>query len=95
MGSSLAVQVVPPAEIETTVFENGVVNCIDLGLIPPDLPWGKLSPIAGAAAFRYVETATKLAMAGRIDAICTAPLNKEALHAGGYLIQATPKCSRR
>jgi 4-hydroxythreonine-4-phosphate dehydrogenase len=85
MGSSLAVRVVPPAEIETTVFENGVVNCIDLGLIPPDLPWGKLSPIAGAAAFRYVETATKLAMAGRIDAICTAPLNKEALHAGGYL----------
>ena len=85
VGSSLAVRVVPPAEIETTVFENGVVNCIDLGLIPADLPWGRLSPIAGAAAFRYVETATKLAMAGRIDAICTAPLNKEALHAGGYL----------
>jgi 4-phospho-D-threonate 3-dehydrogenase / 4-phospho-D-erythronate 3-dehydrogenase len=85
VGSSLTVRVLPQGEIEATTFENGVLDCIDLGLIPADLSWGRLSPIAGAAAFRYVETATKLAMAGRIDAICTAPLNKEALHAGGYL----------
>jgi len=85
VGSLLLVRVIHPAEIETAIFENDTVNCIDLGLIPPDLPWGRLSAIAGAAAFRYVEAATKLAMAGRIDAICTAPLNKEALHAGGYL----------
>src|SRR5215831_10114349 len=84
VASPLAVRVMPHTEIETTKFENDVVNCIDLGLIPRDLPWGRLSAIAGAAAFRYVETATKLAMAGRIEAICTAPLNKEALHAGGF-----------
>src|SRR5206468_3862949 len=30
-------------------------------------------------------TAVKLAQDGSIDAICTAPLNKEALHAGGHL----------
>src|SRR4029077_17245139 len=52
---------------------------------PPRSALGQTVPIAGPAAFRYAETATKLAMAGRIDAICTAPLNKEALHAGGYL----------
>ncbi len=84
VASSRTVRVVPDANIETTMFENEIVNCIDLGLIPADLPWGRLSAIAGAAAFRYVETATKLAMAGRIDAICTAPLNKEALQAGGH-----------
>jgi 4-hydroxythreonine-4-phosphate dehydrogenase len=28
--------------------------------------------------------AARLAMSGRIDAICTAPLNKQALHAGGH-----------
>jgi 4-phospho-D-threonate 3-dehydrogenase / 4-phospho-D-erythronate 3-dehydrogenase len=80
----LTVRVGACAEIETTIFEKDVVNCIDLDLIPTDLPWGKLSAIAGAASFRYVEKATRLAMAGRIDAICTAPLNKEALHAGGF-----------
>src|SRR5579872_6487300 len=84
VASPMRVRVVPYDEIERATFDGETVNCIDLGLIPPDLPWGKLSPIAGAAAFRYVESATRLAMAGRIDAICTAPLNKEALHAGGY-----------
>jgi 4-hydroxythreonine-4-phosphate dehydrogenase len=38
----------------------------------------------GDAAYRYIERAVVLAMSKRIDAICTAPLNKEALHAGGH-----------
>jgi len=63
----------------------GTVDCIDLGLIPADLAWGKLSAVAGDAAFRYIQTATELAMAGKVAAICTAPLNKEALHAGGHM----------
>lgn len=84
VGSALAVRVVPVADIEKARFAAEIVNCVDLGLIPADLPWGRLSPVAGAAAFRYVETAAQLAMSGRIDAICTAPLNKEALHAGGH-----------
>ncbi len=62
----------------------GAVDCIDLHLIPANLPWGKLSPVAGNAAYHYVKTATEFAMAGKVDAICTAPLNKEALHAGGH-----------
>jgi len=66
-------------------FEHGAVNCVDLGLIPEDLPWGRLSPVAGDAAFRYIERAVELALASEVDAICTAPLNKEALHAGGHM----------
>lgn len=65
-------------------FHSGTVDCVDLHLIPADLPWGKLSPIAGDAAYHYLKTATEFAMAGEVDAICTAPLNKEALHAGGH-----------
>ena len=65
-------------------YEPGTIDCIDLGLIPADLPFGQISPIAGDAAFRYIERAAALAQAGEIDAICTAPLNKEALHAGGH-----------
>lgn len=62
----------------------GQVDCIDLGLIPEDLPWGKLSAVAGDAAYQYVAVAAELAQGGEVDAICTAPLNKEALHAGGH-----------
>src|SRR5262245_48483370 len=82
VGSHLTVKTL--AEPQAAHFTPGTVDCIDLGLIPEDLPWGKVSAIAGDAAYRYVEHAVALARARRIDAICTAPLNKEALHAGGH-----------
>ena len=65
-------------------YEPGTIDCIDLDLIPDDLPFGKLSPIAGDAAYQYIARAVELAESKQIDAICTAPLNKEALHAGGH-----------
>ena len=65
-------------------FETGTVDVQDLKLVPPGLPFGRISAAAGHAAHEYVRTATALAMEGRIDAIVTAPLNKEALHAGGH-----------
>ena len=66
-------------------FEVGTIDCIDLGLIPQDLPFGTLSAVAGDAAFRYIERAVALALAGSVEAICTAPINKEALRAGGHV----------
>jgi 4-hydroxythreonine-4-phosphate dehydrogenase len=62
----------------------GRIDVIDLDLLPPDLAWGELSAAAGDAAFQYVRVACELAMSGEVDAICTAPLNKEALRAGGH-----------
>jgi 4-hydroxythreonine-4-phosphate dehydrogenase len=59
------------------------IDCVDLANVPEDLPFGELSAIAGEAAYRYVATAVDLALAGRVQAICTAPLNKAALHAAG------------
>jgi 4-hydroxythreonine-4-phosphate dehydrogenase len=84
VGTKLAVRSLTPDQIEDALYTAGTVDCIDLKLIPDDLPWGKLSAIAGDAAFRYMEIAAKLAISGKIQAICTAPLNKEALHAGGH-----------
>jgi 4-hydroxythreonine-4-phosphate dehydrogenase len=40
--------------------------------------------VAGDAAFQYVRKASELAVAGDVQAICTAPLNKAALHAAGH-----------
>ena len=62
----------------------GDVECIDLKLIPKDLPWGRLSAAAGEGAFQFVKLAAEMALAGSVDAMCTAPLNKEALHAAGH-----------
>ncbi len=66
-------------------FHHGTIDCLDLDLLPPNLPFGQISAAAGDAAYRFVERAVELAAAGEIDAICTAPLNKEALHKGGHI----------
>ena len=62
-------------------LEGHVVN-IDYDGAP--LPWGQLSPVAGDAAFRFIEKAVRDAEAGVIGCIVTAPINKEALNAAGH-----------
>ncbi|WP_010677380.1 4-hydroxythreonine-4-phosphate dehydrogenase PdxA [Bacillus timonensis] len=71
--------------IDEANIQEGIVNCLDLNLLPADLPVGKVSAEAGHAAFEYLAKAIELAKQKQIDAICTAPLNKEALHKGGHL----------
>jgi 4-hydroxythreonine-4-phosphate dehydrogenase len=56
-----------------------------LDCIPTGLVFGQLSAAAGEGAYRFIEQAVSLALAGRLDAVCTAPLNKEALHLAGHL----------
>src|SRR5260370_4757978 len=83
VGSKLKVNALrDPAEAR---FQRGQVDCIDLHVVPGDLPFGKLSSVAGDAAYKFIAKAVELAMAGIIDALCSAPLNKEALHAGGQV----------
>ncbi|MFC8193858.1 4-hydroxythreonine-4-phosphate dehydrogenase PdxA [Streptomyces sp. NPDC057298] len=76
------VSVTSPGEAE---FPPGRVNVVDLDLLPADLPWGELSALAGEAAYQYVRVAADLALKGAVHGICTAPLNKEALHSAGHL----------
>jgi len=47
---------------------------------------GQLSPDAGEAGKRCVELAVDLALAGAIDVICTASINKAALRMAGYAL---------
>ena len=80
----LGVHPVPASDLAKAKFQEGTVDCIDLHLTPADLEWGKLSRQAGEAAYRYLEVAARLAMEGKVAAICTAPLNKEALQTAGH-----------
>jgi 4-phospho-D-threonate 3-dehydrogenase / 4-phospho-D-erythronate 3-dehydrogenase len=70
----------------------GRINVIDLDLLPEDLPWGELSAVAGHAAHGYIRVANELAVRGEVQAICTAPLNKEVLHAADTSTPGTPNC---
>jgi 4-hydroxythreonine-4-phosphate dehydrogenase len=48
------------------------------------IPLGQVSPAGGRAAAEAVLRAARDALAGRVDALVTAPLHKESLHAAGY-----------
>lgn len=63
----------------------GTIDVFDLDLLPTDLPFGEVSSEAGNAAYQYLAKAVELAKDQMIDSICTAPLNKEAMHKGGHL----------
>jgi 4-phospho-D-threonate 3-dehydrogenase / 4-phospho-D-erythronate 3-dehydrogenase len=83
-GSGLKVRSLTAEEADKAEYLPGVVDCVDLKLIPPYLPWGRLSPLAGEAAYQYLVVAARLALEGKVGAICTAPINKEALQASGH-----------
>ena len=51
--------------------------------LPADLPLGQVNAQAGRGAYEYLCQAIDDAQAGRLRAIVTAPLNKEAMQAGG------------
>jgi 4-hydroxythreonine-4-phosphate dehydrogenase len=80
----LALRVNAVSVPEEAAFEPGTVDVLAVGEVPKDLPFGELDARAGDAAFRYVQRATELASAGRVGAIATAPLNKEAMHLAGH-----------
>ncbi|MGF1700450.1 4-hydroxythreonine-4-phosphate dehydrogenase PdxA [Photobacterium makurazakiensis] len=66
-------------------FTSGQIHIIDVPLESPStLEIGKVQAQAGAGAYRCIEKSTEYALRGEITAIATAPLNKEALHLGGY-----------
>jgi len=57
---------------------------IDFGAITAaDFTPGKINAATGRAAFTYFDTAITAALEGQVDAITTAPINKEALAAAG------------
>ena len=80
----LKLKILPVSDARNAKFKPGTVDLLDLSLLSSDIPYGKVSATAGEAAYRYIELAVKLALAGEIGAICTAPINKEALNAAGH-----------
>jgi 4-hydroxythreonine-4-phosphate dehydrogenase len=77
--------IVEVASVGEAVFEPGRINVVDPKLLPADLPWGQESAEAGNAAYHYIRIACELGMSGQVQGICTAPLNKAALHKAGHI----------
>lgn len=65
-------------------YRRGILNLVDLGNVDAGaFAFGRVSGMCGKAARQCIEESCRLAMAGNVDAVATAPINKEALKAGG------------
>lgn len=72
-------------DIEKSLFEYGTIDVYDLDNVDQSLlEYGKVSPMAGNAAFESILKVIELALAKKIDATVTAPINKESLNLAGH-----------
>ena len=61
-------------------------NLLDLGIPEPDdFRFGEVQASCGEVAVRAVEWAANQCLQGQLAAMVTAPINKEAIHAAGYV----------
>jgi 4-phospho-D-threonate 3-dehydrogenase / 4-phospho-D-erythronate 3-dehydrogenase len=82
IGSPLSLHAV--TRVADCRWADGTLEVLDLANVDmATLPRCEVSAAAGRAAYAYIERAVTLATAGEIDAIVTAPVNKEALAAAG------------
>lgn len=84
--SKLQVKAIKERDLERLPEDNNKnIYVLDLKNINlKRLQHGKVDPMAGKAAVEYIEKAVNLAMAGKIGAIVTAPIHKEAINKAGY-----------
>lgn len=78
---SQVLEVQSPAELSNAP---GTIEVIQVGPSLADVQLAAVDARAGAGSAEFVMRACALARAGEVDGIVTAPLNKEAMHMGGY-----------
>jgi 4-hydroxythreonine-4-phosphate dehydrogenase len=73
------------SEADIAVIAEGQPALLDMANLAPDeIELRCVAAATGKAAVEYVIKATRLALAGAIDGIATAPLNKAAMHKAGF-----------
>ncbi|MFN7986916.1 MAG: 4-hydroxythreonine-4-phosphate dehydrogenase PdxA [Thermoanaerobaculia bacterium] len=79
-----ALRVVPVARPGAATGEPGLAEVVDVPARGFDgIGWGRIQADAGRAAFESIRVAIGLALAREVDAVATAPVNKEAFRAAG------------
>lgn len=71
------------SEPQDSVDQEGTINLIDLNNVDlQQYQIGQISGMCGKAAYEYIAKSIELAMAKKVAAVATTPINKEALKAG-------------
>jgi 4-hydroxythreonine-4-phosphate dehydrogenase len=74
------------ADIDDFIAREASVGLMDVGVERPgDFCYGQVNAACGESAVLAVEQAARLAISRRVAAMVTCPINKEAVHAAGYI----------
>ncbi|MGI9328679.1 MAG: 4-hydroxythreonine-4-phosphate dehydrogenase PdxA [Pseudomonadales bacterium] len=73
-----------PQVVEPSQFNDGL-GILDLGPLPPEFCFGEVQAGCGSLAVAAVTAAAQLCLSGKASAMVTCPLNKEAIHAAGFV----------
>ena len=83
-GMSMGMGIRPITRVADARFQPGQIDLIDLCNIDlRDLSPGKISPMAGRAAYEFIVHGIRLAMSGEVDGMVTCPIHKESLNRAG------------
>lgn len=83
-GSRLGIAEIADPE-EAHRVPDGSMALLPISRLPEEeLRYGRPTPAAGDAVYRYICTAARLCLAGRVAAMATAPINKEAMNRAGH-----------
>ena len=72
-------------DVAESQFDYGVMNVVDLHNVDlQQFVYGKISAMAGNAAFEAIERVIALALERKVDATVTGPIHKESLNLAGH-----------
>lgn len=77
-------RIVRISEVEEAKPEPGVLPVLDLANVPSSVKPAVASAEGGRASVEYLTRGVELALAGRVEAVVSAPFNKEAMKKGGF-----------
>ena len=83
-GSPLMIREVASAEDARAIPAGSIPLLVLSNLVAADMTYGAPSVAAGDAVYRYICHAAQLCIDGRVAAMATAPISKEAMHRAGH-----------
>lgn len=73
-----------PDELNSSSLDNQVCILDPVNLTTEDLCYGNPTELTCKAVIEYINTAVRMAMDGKVEAICTCPIHKANLHRFGF-----------
>jgi len=79
--TGVPLRVVPVSDPRAATGDPSAIEFVDTSVLAAPVPFGRITAEGGRAAVAAIDRAVAEALAGRIDAIATAPIQKESLRA--------------